>query len=318
MKNLVLIAFALAVFTSTAQQISLNSQYMFNEIVINPGATGTKDYIPVHLNFRKQWAGFKGAPTTQTASAHASVGNNLGFGGFLFNDVAGPSRRSGVQLNGAYNLRLSRDKKHNLGLGLGMSFTQHILDINSLETELPDDPAVARSFNHQFVPDATFGAYYTFEDKGFFGLSARNLLQSRRDLFNFDQTFSNTLVRTYYAFGGYTFTLNDKWGLKTTGLLDVIEAGVFQFDVSVLAVYNKMFWFGGSYRNMDAGVAMAGLQLGAFKFGYSYDITFSDIRSYQTGSHEIFLELQLTPSQGNGGGSRTPWLKRNRIYAPSI
>lgn len=316
MKKLI-IALALTVSgVSFGQQISLNSQYMFNEIVINPGATGSKEYIPVHLNFRKQWSGFDGAPTTQNLSAHGYVGKNIGFGGYLSNDAAGPSRRTSASITSAYRLRLSRDKKHQLGLGLALSFTQHLIDVDRLETEFPNDPAVAKAFNHQFVPDASFGAYYTFMDKGFFGLSAKNLFQIKRDLFDFNSAFVNPQVRTYYAFGGYTFGLSDKWGLKTTTLWNVIETGTFQFDVSALAVYDNLLWFGGSYRNMDAAVAMAGMQFGQFKFGYAYDITFSDIKSYSTGSHEIFLELQLLPGQRGGGGPRTPWLKRNRIYAP--
>ena len=48
-----------------AQQVSLNSQYLFNEYILNPAAVGSKDYTPVQLNFRKQWTNFPGAPTTQ-------------------------------------------------------------------------------------------------------------------------------------------------------------------------------------------------------------------------------------------------------------
>ena len=59
--------------TASAQQISLNSQYLFNETMVNPGATGALDYIPVHFNFRKQWTNFPGDPTTQFLSAHGKV-----------------------------------------------------------------------------------------------------------------------------------------------------------------------------------------------------------------------------------------------------
>jgi hypothetical protein len=62
---------------------------------------------------------------------------------------------------------------------------------------------------------------------------------------------------------------------------------------------------------------MGGAQFGPFKFGYSYDYTLSDIGNYSTGSHEIFLELQLTPRDRNGNGDqrKTPWIKRNRLYS---
>ena len=119
MKKLIILAFVALGSGVYGQQIALNSQYLFNEMLVNPGATGSKEYIPIQMNFRKQWAGFPGAPTTQSISAHANLGNNFGFGGTLFNDVAGPSRRSGMNINGAYHLQLDKTGDHRLGLGLG-------------------------------------------------------------------------------------------------------------------------------------------------------------------------------------------------------
>ena len=63
------------------------------------------------------------------------------------------------------------------------------------------------------------------------------------------------------------------------------------------------------------GDTLIGGQFGPFKFGYSYDYTLSDIGDYSQGSHEVFIEMQF---QKSGGNSRTPWLKRNRIYSPKI
>ena len=299
------------------QQIALNSQYIFNEMIVNPGATGTKEYIPIQFNFRKQWANFPGSPTTQSLSAHSSVGKNMGFGGTLFNDVAGPSRRTGVNINTSYQLQLDKNKNHLLGFGLGVSFTQHMIDVNKLTTYLPEDPAVLRGFNNQLVPDANFGLFYRFKKKGFAGVSAHNLVELTRDLYDdFESTFINPLVRTYYFLGGYNFDLRKKWVLKASTLVQMIETGTAQFDLTTLASYNDMLWFGASYRHTDAVVFMAGGQAGPFKFGYSYDYTLSDIAGYSSGSHEVFIELQVNKKATSG--SRVPWLKRNRIYAPKF
>ncbi len=303
-----------------SQQFSLNSQYVFNEASINPAAAGSKEYIPIHLNFRKQWAGFDGSPTTQTLTSHADLGKNLGFGGTLFNDVTGPSRTTGLNLMLAYRIRLSKDNMHSLRMGVGMSFSQHMIDVNKLTTDLPDDPAIARAYNNQFVPDADAGIYYMYADKGYAGFSVKNAFQIRRDLFDFNQVFTNALVRHYYFLGGYNFDLgqNKKWILRTSTLLRFLESKPFQFDVNVIAEYNHLFWFGAGYRHLDAVSALAGFQFGAFRIGYAYDFTLSDIRNYSTGSHEIFLELQLFPNRKGGADDKTPWYRRNRVYSPSI
>lgn len=299
-----------------SQQISLNSLYLFNEQVINPGAVGSKDYIQVQTNFRKQWAGFEGAPTTQLVSAHGYLGKRMGLGGSLENDVAGPSRRSAITINSSYHLRLDKADEHRIGLGLGLRVSQNTIDVNKLNTYLPNDPAVMRGFNNQMVPDFNFGAHYHYKDKAFFGLSAHNLVELRKDLYDFDELVYNPLIRTYYAFGGYNFDLGKDFGLRITSLFQFIEPTVWQVDASAIFTYRNQFWLGSSYRHEDAIVFMGGFQFGAFKVGYAYDYTTTDIMNHSTGSHEVFLELQIFPTDSKN--IDTPWLQRNRIYAPRI
>lgn len=313
-KFLILLAISVG-STASAQQISLNSQYLFNETLINPGATGSKDYVPVHLNYRQQWVRFPGAPTTQVLSSHGAVAKNMGVGGVVFNDVAGPSRRTGINFNTAYHLRLDANNEHRLGLGLGVSLIQNTMDMNELETFLPEDEAILRGFNNQLVPDANFGVYYHYKNKAFAGLSAHNLIEMRRNLYDFQDPFNNPLNRTYYFLGGYNFELGSKFTLKTSTLVQMIETTTTQFDVTAIGVYNNFIWLGASYRHTDAVAFMIGGQAGPFRIGYSYDYTLSDIANYSSGSHEVFLEVQF---YRNPESSRTPWLKRNRIYAPKI
>lgn len=314
-KYLIIFSIIAASNFASAQQISLNSQYLFNEMLVNPGATGSKDYIPIQIGFRKQWANFPGAPVTQAISAHGKIAKNMGIGGSVFNDVAGPSRRTGININSAYHLKLDAANNHKLGMGVGVSLTQHLIDITRLTTYLPDDPAVTAGFNNQIVPDANVGIYYYFKDKGYAGLSAYNLVELDRNLYDYENTFANPLVRTYYFLGGYNFTLNKDFGFKASTLVQGIETATIQFDVTGLFTFRDFVWLGASYRHEDAVAFLIGGQAGPFKFGYSYDYTLSDIADYSYGSHEVFLELQLFKQKAN---TRTPWLKRNRIYAPKI
>jgi type IX secretion system PorP/SprF family membrane protein len=316
MRQLLIITFALLSFNGQSQQIGLNSQYMFNLSSINPGVTGTLGYTQIHLNARKQWAKFEGSPVSQTLSANGYLGKNMSLGGSLYNDLAGATRSTGLMVMSAYRLRLSQNNLHHINAGIGFSFTQHYIDLDRLDTYLPNDPVFGIPVNNQFVPDANIGFYYTYNKKATLGIAARNLLQSNRDLFDFNTTFVNPMVRNYYLHGSYQFDLAKKWTLTPTVMFRMIDALATQLDVTTVATYNKFLWFGFSYRHNDAVVGLAGAQFGAFKFGYSYDYTLSDINQYSTGSHEIFLELQIFPAKGQN--SNIPWLKRNRIYGPSF
>lgn len=304
----------LSIITVYGQQYSLNTQYIFNEAAFNPAAAGAKDYIPVHFNFRSQWTGFDGAPTSQMLTSHADLGKNLGFGGNLYNDVTGPSRSTGINLMLAYRLRLSKNNLHALRFGIAASFSQHVIDVDKLTYEAENDAAMARKYNNQFVPDADLGVYYTFADKGFAGISTKNIVQMNRSLFDFNNVSVNTMKRHYYFIGGYNFNLSENVVLKTSTLLRYIESRPFQFDVTAISEYKKFLWLGIGYRNSDAVSILGGFKVGIFKAGYSYDFTLSDIRNYSTGSHEVFLELQLG-SNKNKKSSSIPWNKRNRIYS---
>jgi len=94
-KSLILTSLLFLGFVTNAQQIALNTQYMFNDFIINPAVAGTKNYAPLSFSFRRQWMGMDDAPVTQNLSLHSYIGKNTGAGAYFYNDVAGPTRRTG-------------------------------------------------------------------------------------------------------------------------------------------------------------------------------------------------------------------------------
>ena len=51
-----------------SQQMPHYSLYMLNDVVVNPSLISTKSENQVALMIRNQWAGFEGAPKTQSIS----------------------------------------------------------------------------------------------------------------------------------------------------------------------------------------------------------------------------------------------------------
>ena len=56
---------------------------------------------------------------------------------------------------------------------------------------------------------------------------------------------------------------------------------------------------------------MGGLDLGTLIIGYAYDLGVSEIRTYNSGTHEIFICVKLNRETK----TKTPWRKRNRVYS---
>jgi type IX secretion system PorP/SprF family membrane protein len=290
-----------------AQQLSLTSQYMMNHYILNPAIAGTENFIPINLNIRNQWVNIKGAPVTQSLSAHGYLGSNLGLGGVFFNDVTGPTRRTGASISLAYHVRLNKDYTRKLSFGLGAVFFQHYINRELLTTDVPEDMTILEGFNNQFCPDANFGIYFSQTDKFYVGFSIMNLLEVKKDLFSLSNKIKNPIERTYYFNAGYRFKLGDNFGFEPSMLMQFQEQSPMQFDFNGRFGYKNMIWLGGSYRLKDAAVAMFSIDFKKFALGYSYDITLSEIKKHSYGSHEINLVYRIfrkdafSKSDGNNG-----------------
>jgi type IX secretion system PorP/SprF family membrane protein len=309
MIKVVLIAFVFILTSSVwSQQISMYSQYMFNQFSINPAVSGSEMYAPVGLSFRRQWAGMKNAPVTQTLSAHTFMGESMGIGANVFNDVSGPTRRTG--LSAAYSYHINVGDHSKLSFGLASQITQFVLDRDKLITELPNDIAILNQTSNELVPDFTFGLYW-YGENHFVGFSALNLLENKNDLFDITTPVTNTLDRAFYFSGGYRFKVGESFKIEPSLLFRYMMNAPFQMDINSRFILKEKYWLGFSYRLNDAFVTMLGVDLGAICFGYSYDYTMSDLVNYNSGSHEVFLGVKMF----KGGKGKTPWHKRNRLYS---
>ena len=56
---------------------------------------------------------------------------------------------------------------------------------------------------------------------------------------------------------------------------------------------------------------MGGINFGTTTIGYAYDLGISKIKTYNDGTHEVFLSFKLNKNEQ----SKTPWKNRNRVYS---
>jgi type IX secretion system PorP/SprF family membrane protein len=306
MKSIITLILSVFVLNAYAQQIALSSQYMLNDLTINPAVTGLKGHTTLGFSFRRQWIGIDQAPVTQSLFGQGNLIDNFSVGGTIFNDATGPTRRTGISPNLAYKLKL--DNEYALSFGVGVSLTQFYLDRDRMITEVPDDNAVAMNSNNRLTPDANAGIVLTSKNL-FVGFSSWHLIQSRVDLFDIEDNVANRLERTYYLMAGYTFEAGDKLEVTPSTLFRMMGNAPFTFDFNASATYNKIYWGGISYRFKDAVALMAGIRLGLVKIGYSYDINISSLSDYNSGTHELYLGVDVTKARKNS------WKKRNRVYS---
>ena len=297
----------LILFTYKCQQNSMTSQYLFNDFSINPAVAGTKSYSPLSISFRRQWVGIDEAPVTQNLMYHTSLGDNTGIGAHVFNDATGPSRRTGINSTFAYNIKTSKRTK--LSFGISGSLTQFSINRDRLITDVPGDIAVS-NISNQFLADCNFGLYWS-GDRHFVGFSGFNLFENETDLLALTTPIVNTLNKVFYVHGGYNFKIGAIFELQPSMIIRTMNNSLIQTDGNLKLTVKNAYSIGLSYRNKDAVSFIGGVNIGTATIGYSYDLGISKIKTYNSGTHEIFLSYKLKKSNQ----SKTPWKNRNRVYS---
>src|SRR6186713_2215714 len=86
----VLIVVMMTVLPATAQQRPQFTQFMYNNLAINPAYAGADEVLSLTFVNRNQWSGIENAPSTQSFAAHTLIKNkNIGIGLTILNDKIG-------------------------------------------------------------------------------------------------------------------------------------------------------------------------------------------------------------------------------------
>lgn len=300
-----IIILLLTVRLGMAQQSPVISQYMFNGLLINPAYTGSKPFTSATMMVRKQWAGFEGSPSTQTASIHGLLENKkVGLGMYASNDHAGITNRTDLFGMYAYHIELGESK---LAFGLQGGFTYMKSTLSDLKVFQANDPVYELNTVSNVLPNFGFGAYY-YGEKFYAGFSIPEMVSYDPDrALSLKLNNVHRIVRHYFLTSGYVFIINEQVKIKPSVLVKYVYGAPLQYDINTNVLLNNIIWLGASYRSGDAVVVLAEYQLSnKLRIGYSFDLTLTELRNYSAGSHEIML--------GYDFGYQVPKLKTPRYF----
>jgi len=325
MKRILLIL--LGVFACTqiisAQQKPQYTQYVFNNLLLNPAVTGIENYTDVKAGYRSQWTGLQGAPVTSYLTIDFPLGDNFlqgdatafpaeggvnpssrlytqnymaaephhGLGLNIVSDVAGPINTTNIDIDYAYHLGLT--DRLNLAVGVGAGFNHISLNTAEITLENPNDPAITNGNNSQWKPDLNTGIWLYSSDY-YFGASVQQILPQNLYFSSTHSADPSKTVPQYFVTGGVKFFLNDDITLLPSFLIKEINPVPLTYDINAKLSFQDKFWIGGSYRHGDSFGVLAGLNISSFiNVGYSYDITTSALNTVSNGTHEIVISLLL-------------------------
>lgn len=265
-----------------AQQDPQFSQNMFNKLFVNPGTAGANDAICGTLLYRSQWTNFDGAPKTGLLSIDAAI-NPIkgGLGLTVVTDEIGFENTLNAKL--AYAFRFDVGQASKVGIGIDAGLIQKSID-GTFKFNDANDPSIPTGSVSGSSFDLGAGLYFQSE-KAYLGFSATHLLEPEIDYGD----FTTTMAMHMYGMAAYRFDVSPSISLTPSAHVKN-DGATTQADLNVNAMFLNKFWLGGSYRLEDAIVLMAGVNvLQNLKIGYAFDITTSDLKSYNDGTHEIML-----------------------------
>ncbi|MBB4800210.1 type IX secretion system PorP/SprF family membrane protein [Flavobacterium nitrogenifigens] len=290
MKKLI-IFFMFFSIVSNAQQDAQFTQYMYNTIEVNPAYAGSRGVMSVFGLYRTQWIGLEGAPKTSTFSVNTPLNNSdLGLGVSLVNDQIGPTNENTLSADLSYTIPTS--ESWNLSFGIKGTANLFNLDVNKLSMEDQNDE-MFQNLKNKFSPNVGAGIYF-HSDRAYVGLSVPNFIETNRydaeDVAIFKEKIN------YYLIAGYVFNLDrlEYVKFKPALMTKMVEGAPLQVDVSGNFMFNDKFVLGLAYRWSASVSAMAGFQVTKGMYlGYGYDHETTQLRKYNSGSHEIFLRFDF-------------------------
>ncbi len=322
--------FLILTFTGSvalAQQQPIYSQYMMNPYLLNPAIAGYQGITDFNLTAREQWLGYGEGPSTYAISGQTRIlktsfrnrnrmikskvrrrrpSGKVGIGGYIFNDMNGSIRRTGIQGTYAYHIYV-RDIQFSAGVSL--SAFQFKADVNPADLynpDIPDPLVMAGKTNADFSPDANIG-FLVSGDNFYAGLSASSLFQSSIQFGLGNSQSAYRLVRHYYLLGGYKYQeRRSDYGFEPSTMITFTEKLSWSLDLNFKTYFKENYWAGISYRTTGTIITMFGMNYQQFYFGYAFDYSWGDITSFnRLGSHEIMVGMRLGDS-----ARRYRWLNR--------
>ena len=288
MRKILIFALMFTAVVSFAQQDAQYTQYMYNTINVNPAYAGSRGALSIFGLHRAQWIGMDGAPVTNSFSVNTPINESkIGVGLSVVNDKIGPTVSNNISADISYTIQTSETWK----LSFGIKASANMLDLNVSDLN-PADQNDPQFQNYQkFTPNVGAGIYL-HSDKAYVGLSIPNMIQTNN--YNDEEVAIYKELMSYYLIAGYVFDINYNLKFKPALMTKLTSGAPLQIDLSANFMYNDKFVLGAAYRWDAAFSGMAGFQVYEGLFvGYAYDSDITNLKNYNSGSHEIFLRFEL-------------------------
>lgn len=301
----VLLGLMLVAPTESRAQDPEFTQFYANPLYLNPAFAGTARCPRLTMNYRNQWPALSGTFVTTSASYDQHVETVQGGLGLLVtNDRAGRTLNT-TTVSGIYSYQQPISRTFSLKAGFQATYFQKSVDWDQLQFGDQIDPRRGFIYETQDVPrggtinNVDFSAgLLGFSEKFFAGVAVHHLNEPNESLV----VGTSRLPMKFTAHAGAVIPIDRRSRYSESSISpNVLYRRQGEFQQLNLGLYvNKgpivggvwyraLFWQ--DYR--DAFIVLVGIQTDVIRFGYSYDVTVSELTPATGGSHEVSMQIQF-------------------------
>lgn len=293
-KILLILVVVTLVITVKAQQTASSDHYETQQYFVNPAAAGMNG-ASIFLGYRRQWAGFTGAPETEMLAVDGAVKKDkIGLGLLVVNDQQ--NILGSTSLNATFAYRIKFGENHFLRLGLSGGMNQNRILFDKIIADDPSELQVFRSNQSATSFDAGAGLFYSLGQFKL-GFACAHLFGEN---FYYENNFTkNDLkfqnIRHYFVNAEYRFNIKKgKWGLTPSvqfrtaeGMKALAEGGLTWF-------YKKEVWLAVKYADeLGYTVIIGGVIAKNIVAGYAYTLSSNAMAAHNNGTHDIILGFRF-------------------------
>ena len=272
-----------------AQQDPQYSQYMFNQLAVNPAYAGNRDVLSSTVLYRDQWTGIDGGPTTASLSLQTPLQEKkAGAGLEILSDKMGLKRTNAFLVSYAYRMQFLKGK---LAMGLRSGFYNYVFDWDRVKVKDKTDVVNTGVQSSKTSVTADFGMYY-YTKTFYWGLGLTHLNRGKITDHSSADLASRQSIHFFMPIGMSflkgTTVLNPSLMIKGAGHAPL------EVDLNFNMLLKERFWLGISLRTRYGIVFMTQyLVSDKLKIGYSYDYGINGIGTIGKGTHEIMLGYDI-------------------------
>jgi type IX secretion system PorP/SprF family membrane protein len=309
MKKVIIILIGLIPTVVFGQQFSFMEGYIANPFSLSPSYAGIHNSKTLFIDYRTDWSGLDGGPTTYQLSYNdkfeekGQLGGdfiykqsdifkkNVGFGGRFIYDKTDIFKQTLLLGTYTYEVRIAEGHKVNFALSAG--FYRNSVDLAKYYND-PDyvqDMVLIYGKEKSKIKFATdISALYRHKDLEA-GVLFSNIMFGTVRYRNTDLKYKP--LKNYMLHASYVYAINDKWSVKPIVILRGGQNIPVQFEIAPSATWNDRLWgttlfcTGGIY-----GVGLGGEVYDGIIINYSYNLS-TNVSLNAFSSHQLSVGIKI-------------------------